>query len=166
MDLSAPVGALIMQNKYFIYCRKSSEQEDRQILSLPAQASELQNLSQKENLIVIEVFQESRSAHTTGRPKFDEMVKRIETGEANGVIVWDESRLARNSLDGGKLIYMMDLGLLQEIRKISKIYRNTPDDKSWLQMCFMMSKKESDDKGVNVKSGLRTKAEKRWYPSS
>ncbi len=47
-----------------------------------------------------------------------------------------------------------------------KIYRNTPDDKSWLQMCFMMSKKESDDKGVNVKRGLRTKADKGWFPSA
>ncbi len=47
-----------------------------------------------------------------------------------------------------------------------KVYKNTPDDKSWLAMCFMMSKKESDDKGVNVKRGLRTKAEKGWNPSS
>ena len=47
-----------------------------------------------------------------------------------------------------------------------KVYRNTPDDKSWLAMCFMMSKKESDDKGVNVKRGLRTKAEKGWFPSA
>ncbi|NCS86249.1 MAG: recombinase family protein, partial [Candidatus Pacebacteria bacterium] len=157
-----------MQSKstYFIYCRKSSEQEDRQILSLPAQAAELQKLAEKEHLNVVNIFQESKSAHTTGRPKFDAMVTRIEAGEANGVIVWDESRLARNSLDGGKLIYMMDLGLIQEIRKPSKIYRNTPDDKSWLSMCFMMSKKESDDKGVNVKRGLRTKAEKGWFPSS
>lgn len=47
-----------------------------------------------------------------------------------------------------------------------KIYKNTPDDKSWLQMCFMMSKKESDEKGVNVRRGLRTKAEQGWFPSS
>lgn len=154
------------KSKFFIYCRKSSEQEDRQILSLPAQAAELQNLAEREQLNVVDIFQESKSAHTTGRPKFDAMIARIEVGEADGIIVWDESRLARNSLDGGKLIYMMDLGLIQEIRKPSKIYRNTPDDKSWLSMCFMMSKKESDDKGVNVKRGLRTKAEKGWYPSS
>ncbi|MBP9781085.1 recombinase family protein [Candidatus Woesebacteria bacterium] len=154
------------KSRYFIYCRKSSEQEDRQILSLPAQAAELQSLAVRDQLTVVDIFQESKSAHTTGRPKFDAMVTRIEAGEANGVIVWDESRLARNSLDGGKLIYMMDLGLIQEIRKPSKIYKNTPDDKSWLSMCFMMSKKESDDKGVNVKRGLRTKAEKGWFPSS
>lgn len=176
MDLSAPVGALIMQTKYFIYCRKSSEQEDRQMLSLPAQAKELWEFAQKNNLQIVDakddnpfntkVFCESKSAHTAGRPKFNSMLKRIEKGEANGVIVWDESRIARNSLDGGTFIYMMDLEQIVEIRKPGKIYTNTPDDKSWLQMCFMMSKKESDDKGVNVKRGLRTKAENGWYPSS
>lgn len=47
-----------------------------------------------------------------------------------------------------------------------KIYKNTPDDKSWLAMCFMMSKKESDDKGVNVKRGLKAKAENGQLPGS
>lgn len=165
-----------MQNKYFIYCRKSSEQEDRQTLSLPAQAKELMELAQKMKLNIVDandenpyqtkVFCESKSAHWAGRPKFNSMLKRIEKGEANGIIVWDESRIARNSKDGGDVIYMIDLEQIVEIRKPGKIYRNLPDDKSWLAMCFMMSKKDSDDKGVNVKRGLRTKAEKGWYPSS
>lgn len=106
-----------MEMKYFIYCRKSSEAEDRQVLSLPAQQKELLELSQEQNLQVIGVYSESGSAHKIGRPKFNEMLKRIEKGEANGIIVWDESRLARNSLDGGKIIYMMDLGQIVEIVK-------------------------------------------------
>ena len=59
----------------------------------------------------------------------------------------------------------MDLGQIVEIQKPGKAYRNTPDDKSWLSMVFMMSKKESDDKGVNVKRGLGSKADKGWLPS-
>ncbi len=152
--------------KYFIYCRKSSEQEDRQILSLPAQVKELTEYALKENLQIIDTYQEAQSAHKTGRPKFNAMLLRIEKKEADGFLVWDESRIARNSLDGGRVIYMMDLGEIKEIRKPGKKYTNTPDDKSWLAMCFMMSKKESDDKGVNVSRGLRTKAEQGWFPSS
>jgi DNA invertase Pin-like site-specific DNA recombinase/Zn finger protein HypA/HybF involved in hydrogenase expression len=152
--------------KYFIYCRKSSEQEDRQILSLPAQQKELTDYAERESLQIVDVFLEAQSAHKIGRAKFNEMLNRIDKSEADGFLVWDESRIARNSLDGGRVIYMMDLGLVKEIRKIGKKYTNTPDDKSWLAMCFMMSKKESDDKGVNVKRGLRTKAESGWYPSS
>lgn len=103
--------------KYFVYCRKSSESEDKQILSLPAQVRELKDFAFKNNLKVIHVFQEEKSAHKIGRPVFNEMIERIEKGEANGLIVWDESRLARNSLDGGKIIYMMDLGQIVEIVK-------------------------------------------------
>jgi len=154
-----------MQMKYFIYCRKSSEQEDRQILSLPAQVKELTDLAEKDKLQVIDIFQESMSAHWAGRPKFNEMMARVRKGEANGVIVWDESRIARNAKDAGDVIYMLDLEQLVEIRKPNKTYKNTPDDKSWLAMCFMMSKKESDDKGVNIKRGMRQKAEQGWYPS-
>jgi DNA invertase Pin-like site-specific DNA recombinase len=106
-----------MEMRYFIYCRKSSEAEDRQILSLPAQVRELKEFARKNNLKVIHIFQEEKSAHRIGRPVFNEMTERIEKGEANGIIVWDESRLARNSLDGGKIIYMMDLGQIVEIVK-------------------------------------------------
>ncbi|MBI4098207.1 MAG: recombinase family protein [Candidatus Levybacteria bacterium] len=151
--------------KYFIYCRKSSEQEDRQTLSLDSQEKELQSLAKTENLQIVATYKESGSAHVIGRKDFNDMLQRIEKGEANGLLVWDESRIARNSLDGGKVIYMMDLGQLVEIKKPGKIYCNTPDDKSWLGMLFMMTKKDSDDKGVNVRRGLKTKAEKGWLPS-
>jgi hypothetical protein len=93
------------------------------------------------------------------------MLARFENKEAEGLIVWDESRIARNSLDGGKVIYMMDLKQITEIRKPGKIYINTPDDKSWLNFVFTMTKKESDEKSVNVKRGLKTKAEQGWLPS-
>lgn len=152
-------------NKYFIYCRKSSEQEDRQMLSLDSQETELCKVAHDDNLEIVDTYKESGSAHTVGRKQFGEMLSRIENGEANGIIVWDEARLARNSKDGGNLIYMIDLGQIVEIRKPGKTYKNTPDDKSWLGMIFTMTKKDSDDKGVNVKRGLKTKAEKGWIPS-
>jgi len=131
-------------NRYFIYCRKSSEGEDKQILSLPAQERELSLYAKKNKLQVVDIYNESKSAHTIGRPVFNDILQRIEKGEAQGIIVWDESRIARNSMDGGKVIYMLDTQQLVEIHKPGRIYRNTPDDKSWLAMCFMMSKKESD----------------------
>jgi len=154
-----------MENKYFIYCRKSSEQEDRQVLSLDSQEKVLVELAKSENLNVVDILRESGSAHSMGRKIFAEVSLRLLKGEANGLIVWDESRIARNAGDGGMVINMFDIGKLVEIRKPGKTYRNTPDDKFFLTLLFGMSKKESDDKGVNVKRGLNTKAEKGWLPS-
>ncbi len=155
-----------MNKKVFVYCRKSSEQEDRQVLSLDSQECELMKVVESNNLSVLHIYKESGSAHVIGRKDFNEMITRIENGEAQGIVVWDESRIARNSLDGGKIIYMMDLGQITEIYKPGKVYKNTPDDKSWMSMVFMMSKKESDDKGVNAKRGMTDKAKKGWMPSA
>ncbi|PIX99404.1 hypothetical protein COZ22_02560 [bacterium (Candidatus Howlettbacteria) CG_4_10_14_3_um_filter_37_10] len=60
--------------KYVIYCRKSSESEDRQVLSIPAQISELQELAQKNGLKIVEVLTESQSAKAPGRPIFNHMM--------------------------------------------------------------------------------------------
>jgi site-specific DNA recombinase len=154
-----------MDKKYFIYCRKSSEQEDRQILSLESQEKENLNIVEQNKLNIVGIYKESGSAHVIGRPLFNEMLSRIAKGEANGIVVWDESRIARNSLDGGKVIYMMDLGQITEIRTVSKFYLNTPGDKAWLNLIFTFTKKDSDDKSENVKRGLSVKADKGWLPS-
>lgn len=151
--------------KYITYSRKSSEQEDRQILSLDSQEAVLKTLAKEDKLTVTQTIRESGSAHVRGRKEFLRMIELIESGVADGIIVWDESRLARNAADGGLIIDLLDTGKLVEIRKPGKTYYNTPDDKFFLNLLFGMSKKESDDKGVNVRRGLKTKAEKGWLPA-
>ncbi|HWY79931.1 MAG TPA: recombinase family protein [Candidatus Sulfotelmatobacter sp.] len=84
---------------------------------IDSQEAELLKLAKENKLQVAGIYKESGSAHVIGRKLFNEMLQRIEEKEANGLIVWDESRIARNSLDGGKIIYMMDLGQITEIVK-------------------------------------------------
>jgi len=122
-------------------------------------------MAKADKLNVVGILREAGSAHVTDRKIFNEMILRIMRGEANGIIVWDESRIARNAADGGMVINMFDIKKLEEIRKPGKTYRNTPDDKFFLNLIFGMSKKESDDKGVNVRRGLATKADKGWLPA-
>ncbi len=151
--------------KYFIYCRKSSEDEDRQILSIEAQLRELKDYAQKCELLIVHTFTESKSAHKPGRDIFNEVIQRIEMGEANALLVWQINRIARNAFDGGKVIWMMDEGKIKQIDTPHKQYRNNGDDKFFMTLEFGMAKKYSDDLSDNVKRGLRQKYERGEYPN-
>ncbi len=150
--------------KYFIYCRKSSEAEDRQALSISSQIDENKKTAQINNLEIIEILEESKSAKHPGRPIFDRMLADIEKGKANGILVWNPNRISRNSIDTGRVIYLMDLGKLVEVRTPSQIFKDNPNDKFLLNLFCSQAKLENDNKGVDVKRGLRKKATM-GYPS-
>ena len=81
----------IMNNqtkKFFIYARKSTDSEDRQIRSIADQLAELRELAKKENIDVVDTLVEKQTAKRPGRPVFAEMLKRIEVGEATGILAW------------------------------------------------------------------------------
>ncbi|MFC1609136.1 recombinase family protein [Patescibacteria group bacterium] len=155
-----------MQNnlKFITYCRKSSEREDKQILSIDSQKRELKKIQEKNGLLNIATLWESKSAYKIGREKFSEMIKRIEAGEANAILTYHLTRLARNSQDGGKIIYMMDIGLIKEIQTPERSYKNTTDDKFLMQIHFAMAKKSSDDTSDFVKRDIEAKLLKGEYP--
>jgi site-specific DNA recombinase len=152
--------------KYFLYCRKSSEADDRQALSIESQRGELERMLRTHPEIeVVEIIEESKSAKTPGRPRFDAMVARIENGEAEGIATWAPDRLARNSIDGGRLIYLLDRGVLRDLKFSTYTFENNSQGKFMLQIMFGQSKYYSDALSENVKRGNRTKLEKGWRPN-
>ena len=70
--------------KFFIYARKSTDSEDRQVRSINDQIAELKELAKKENVEVVDTLVEKQTAKKPGRSVFAEMLKRIEVGEAEG----------------------------------------------------------------------------------
>jgi len=88
--------------KYFLYIRKSTDEEDRQVLSLEAQLAELKEYAEKESLEIIETFVEKKTAKVPGREIFNSMLNKIEGGLPHliGILAWHPDRLSRNSVDG------------------------------------------------------------------
>lgn len=150
--------------KFIGYCRKSSDREDKQVLSIGSQKTGLGEMIIKDNLGKVELLAENKSAYKIGRPEFGGMIEKIERGEINAILTWHLTRLARNSQDGGKIIYMMDEGLIREIRTPERVYRNTTDDKFLMQIHFAMAKKSSDDTSDFVKRDIKAKLKKGEYP--
>ncbi len=151
--------------KYFIYARKSSEGDERQVQSIGSQLEELNMVIRNNKLKVVDKIDESKSAKVPyKRDGFERMLKGIEKGEANAILVWHPDRLSRNAIDAGRVIQLMDDGFLQEIRTPNQLFRNYSMEKMMLYFSFMNAKYENDKKGEDVKRGLKTKAERGWLP--
>src|SRR3989338_7833780 len=151
--------------KYFLYARKSTDEEDRQVLSIESQLAELHEFARKENLEIAKEFIESKTAKAPGRPMFNEMIFLMETSnEKVGILAWHPDRLARNSIDGGKIIYLVDIGKIETLKFLTFWFDNTPQGKFMLNIAFGQSKYYVDSLSENTKRGLRQKVRRGEYP--
>ena len=150
--------------KYIIYARKSTEEDDRQVLSIEAQLVELKEFAAKEKLEIVASLCEAKTAKEPGRIKFAEMLSLIERGKADGIISWHPDRLARNSVDGGKIIHFVDRGLIRSLKFPCFWFEPTPQGLFMLNIAFGQSKYFVDNLRENVKRGLRQKIRNGVWP--
>ncbi len=151
--------------KYYLYARKSSEDEERQVMSIEAQLTELAEYAKRENITIAETFTESKSAKQPGRPVFSEMIAKVHASkEPVGLLVWHPDRLARNSVDGGQIIYSIDIGRIVALRFPTFWFEPTPQGLFMLQVAFGQSKYYSDNLSENVKRGIRQKLRRGEWP--
>ena len=154
-----------MEQKFFLYARKSTDVEDKQVLSIEAQLTELRTFAKQENLSIVEEFVEKQSAKVPGRPIFNTMMSKIERGEATGIVTWNPDRLARNSIDGGKIIYMLDRGQMTALKSPQFWFENTPQGEFMLNIAFGQSKYYVDALSENTKRGIRQKIRRGEAPT-
>ncbi len=163
ININSSADSLI--SRYAIYCRKSSESDERQIQSLSDQISTLVPFVTSKGLqIAAEPLQESKSAKCPGRPVFNQLIQMIEESTVNGIVLLNPSRLSRNTVDTGRIIYLMDQGKLQEVVTPYQVFKNNPYDKFMLNLLCTQAKLENDNKSVNIKESLKLKAERGVFP--
>jgi site-specific DNA recombinase len=148
----------------FLYVRKSTDVEDKQVMSVERQLFELREFAAREEINIVSEIIEKQSAKVPGRPLFNDMMNRIEAGEAEGILAWHPDRLSRNGVDGGRITYALDLNKLSVLRFPSFWFENTPQGKFMLNMAFSQSKYYVDALSENTKSGLREKIRRGEFP--
>jgi DNA invertase Pin-like site-specific DNA recombinase len=169
----APIGfkpkvePVALSIKYCLYARKSTESEEQQILSIDSQIKEMLEMATRDNLEVVEIKKESHSAKEAGaRPVFNEIVEEIKIGKFNAILTWAPDRISRNAGDLGRIVDLMDMGMLHEIRTYGQRFSNNPNEKFLLMILGSQAKLENDNKVVNIKRGLRARCEMGLWPCS
>ncbi|MCL1929922.1 recombinase family protein [Candidatus Saccharibacteria bacterium] len=171
--------------KYCLYARKSTEQDERQAMSIESQIKEMKELAKREGLYVAEIKRESHSAKESGlRPVFNEMITELKAniastvvaspgsiesamsigGKFNAILTWAPDRLARNAGDLGSLVDLMDQKKLIKIRTFTQEFKDDPNSKFLLMILGSQAKLENDNRGLSIKRGVRAKCESGWRP--
>ncbi len=155
----------LQTKKIFLYARKSTDEPERQVLSIEAQMFELREYAKKENLNIAREFVESKTAKEPGREIFNDMIASIEKNEAEGILAWHPDRLARNSIDGGRIIYLVDTGKITTLKFPTFWFDPTPQGKFMLSIAFGQSKYYVDNLSENIKRGIRQKLRNGIWPA-
>ena len=151
--------------KYFLYARKSSEGEDRQIQSIDDQINRLKELADRLDLNIVKIYTESKSAkQPNNRPIFMEMMEKIKAGEANGILCWQINRLSRNPVDSGEISWLSQQGVLKSIQTIDRQFLPT-DNVLLFSVESGMANQYILDLKMNTARGRQSKLKKGWLPN-
>ncbi|MFA5023650.1 MAG: recombinase family protein [Patescibacteria group bacterium] len=151
--------------KYALYCRKSTEDDTRQVLSLDSQEQEMIKMAENLGLDIIQTFRESKSAKKPdNRPQFSELINLIKRGKIDGVICWKIDRLSRNPIDSAIIQWLLQQNNLKIIQTMERQY--LPGDNALLfNVESGMANQFILDLSKNVKRGIRAKLTQGYWPN-
>lgn len=147
--------------KYIAYVRKSTEEDDRQALSIDAQVDAIK--SQFPNLDITFIkgddgaTGESMSAAKPGRILFNKMVGYMNSGKYQGIIAWHPDRLSRNMPDAATIIWSLQQNVIKDIRFCNFTFEKTPEGILMLQMIMSQAQYFSAKLSKDVRRGNAAK---------
>ncbi len=158
------ISKMNMKTNYIMYCRKSSESEDRQMASIPSQVEVLKQLAFERNIKISKNFSESKSAKAPGRKEFDRMLDYIDKrNDIKGIFSWQLNRLSRNPIDTAKIQWLLQLGKIDEIVTPNKTYTENDSDLT-MGVEGAMANRFIRELRANTKRGIDAKISKGLAP--
>jgi site-specific DNA recombinase len=140
-----------------IYARKSSESDDRQVLSLDAQLHWAREACAKLGAREPLEFTEARSAKLPGREVFGQLMRAVNAGRVDTIVCWKADRLARNAADAGAVLFALESRRLSAIVTADGTYAADADSELMLGILLGFSAKYSKDLSKNIRRGMEEK---------
>ncbi len=151
--------------KCFIYCRKSSEEVNKQVQSIESQKRVMKEIAQNNNLKVVDIIIDNKSAMKPNlRTGFNNMLKRIRKQEAQIIVTWKNDRLSRNPLESGTICQLLQDGVIQKIITVEKTFLQK-ESQILFTLESAMASEYSRSLSMNVIRGQQTKVERGLYPA-
>ncbi len=148
---------------FLIYARKSTEEDERQAQSLENQTSLAISYAERIG-VPYEIVKDAHSAKEPGRPRFDEILARIDRGEVGGLIAWHPDRISRNEMDAAAICFRLRKKILAELHFINYFFHNSPEGIMMLQIALSQSQYTSSKLSADIKRGMQHKVKKGWFP--
>jgi site-specific DNA recombinase len=96
---------------YVAYIRVSTPRQGEHGVSLIEQKDAIARYAERNGLGIVKWFEERETAAKQGRPIFNQMLKALNAGRANGVIIHKIDRSARNLRDWADLVELSEGGI-------------------------------------------------------
>lgn len=151
--------------KYIAYYRKSTDTEDKQILSLKDQRRVVYEFAERKGLFIAKnlEFSESYSAKAPGRKVFNEVVGLLRDGKADGLVCYKADRLTRNYTDLGTLVQLIESDVEIWASDFGE-YENNANGKMVFAFNALIAKLKIDHLSEDTKRGLEGRARSGWWP--
>lgn len=151
--------------KSVLYARVSSDRQEKEGFSIPAQIKLLREYATKNNLKIVGEFVEAETAKKAGRTEFNKMITYLKKHkDVKSILVEKTDRLYRNlkdyviidELENVAIHFVKEGNILSETSK--------SQDKFMHGIRVLMAKNYIDNLSEEIKKGLHEKAEQGYYP--
>lgn len=152
-----------MKQTAIIYCRKSTDREDRQTNSLEHQLKNCKKSVLNNDLIVLDEIQESISAKTWWkRAWFNRMIEACDKWKVDYIVIDETKRLARNIMDSALIIWLLDSNKIKWVLTTDKRFEAWDwTAKFMLLLELWISKMDNEHRSKDIKAKMLT-ALHRW----